>query len=107
MNIRSLTILIAVSIIGLVVIAPTATTQQPLVARKTVFSTLKVGQAVTLRDKGNLYEIGTMDLDLPMTHRVVEIADDFIVLRDESELIETRIPVTAVRAVIHMKTRPK
>ena len=105
MSIRNLSLLLVASAIGLVAISPTATTQQPQAARKTVFSTLKVGQAVTLKDKNSLFEIGTMDFNSPLTHRVVEIADDFIVLRDESELVESRIPATAVRAVVHMKTR--
>lgn len=107
MTTRNLTILIAACFIRLVVFVPTATTQQTQPARRTIFSTLKMGQAVTLREKGNLYEISTMDEISPLTHRVVEVGDDYIVLRDASKIIETRIPVTAIRGMIHLSTREK
>jgi hypothetical protein len=42
-----------------------------------------------------------------MTHKVLEIEHDFIVLRDEAGSVETRIPTTAVRAVVHVRTKSK
>jgi len=91
--------------LGLAVLFSTATSQPPPVARKTVFSALKVGQSVAVKDKGALYEISTTDDDGPQTHKVVEVGDDYIVLRDAAEVTTSRIPVTAVRAVVAIKTK--
>ena len=98
---------VAAALIGAVLSSTTATSQPPAVARRTVFFTLKVGQPVVLKDKGGLYEIGTTDAATPLTHKVAEIGDDFIVVQDEAGVTETRIPVTAVRAVILLKTKGK
>ncbi len=60
-----------------------------------------------MKERGGLYEVGTTDEAGPLTHKVVEFGDDFLVLRDEAGSIESRIPVTAVRAVIHVRTKAK
>lgn len=75
--------------------------------KKTLFSTLKLGQSVTLTEKGSAWDIGTVDDEAPLTHRVVEVGDDYIVLRDEAGSVETRLPATAIRAVVHVRTRQK
>jgi hypothetical protein len=102
-------VLLHVLAAGLVVtvLLSTATSQPTPAARRTIFSTLKVGQAVTLKDKGGLYEIGTVDDAERLTHKVVEIGDDYIAVQDEVGLTDTRIPTTAVRAVVQVRTKPK
>lgn len=102
---RCFTVLIAV--IALAVIFSTATSQQPPVARRSVFSSLKAGQSVTLKERAGLYEVSTTDEAGPLTHKVEEIGDDFLVLRDEAGTVESRIPVTAVRVVTHVTTKGK
>ncbi len=52
-------------------------------------------------------EVGTTDEAGPLTHKAVEVGDDFLVQRDEAGAIESRIPVTAVRADFHITTKPK
>lgn len=74
-------------------------------ARRGVFATLKVGQAVTLKDVGHAYEISTFDNDMPLGYTVVEVGDDFIVVRDIAKVTETRIPVYAVKSVSHVRTK--
>jgi hypothetical protein len=86
---------------------PPATSQSPPAARRTVFSTLKIGQPVTLKDRAGLYEVGTVDDGGTLTHKVAEVGDDYIAVRDEAGVTESRIPVTAVRAVVHVRTKPK
>lgn len=83
------------------------TSQPPPVLKKTIFSTLRVSQSVTLKDKGSAWEIGTTDEETALTHRVAEIGEDYIVLRDEAGSVESRIPLTAVRAVVHVRTKGK
>lgn len=72
-----------------------------------LFASLKIGQPVALKDVGESYVISTMEEPLPMTHEVVEVSDDYIVLKDVAGLSETRIPIYAVKAVVHLKTRPR
>jgi cell shape-determining protein MreC len=89
------------------VLLSTANSQPTPTARRTIFSTLKVGQAVTLKDKGGLYEIGTVDDAARLTHKIVEIGDDYIAVQDEVGVTDTRIPLTAVRAVISVKIKSR
>jgi len=78
----------------------------PPTAKKTLFSSLKVGQPVTLRDKGESYEISVTDGD-PGNHTVAEIGDDYIVLQDVADVAELRIPLHAIRDIVHVKTKLK
>ncbi len=84
----------------------TAASQPQAIGKKTVFSTLKVGEPVALKDKGHSFEITVMDGDTG-THTVVEVGDDYIVLRDVAEVAELRVPIYAIRAVVHIKAKPK
>lgn len=96
-----------VSAVTLALAVTTGASQPPAAPRKTIFSTLKVGQSVTLKDKGSAWEIHTTDDEAPLTHKVAEIGEDYIVLHDEAGAVETRIPVTAVRAVIYVQAKRK
>ena len=96
-----------VAVVGLAVLFSTATSQQPPAARRSVFSTLKAGQPVTLKEKAGLSEVRTTDEAGPRTHKVAEIGDDFLVVKDEAGAVESRIPVSAVRAIVHVKTKEK
>lgn len=75
--------------------------------KKGLFAKIKTGQSVALKDVGESFLISLMDEPMPGTHEVVEIGDDYIVLKDTAGLAETRIPVYAVKAVVLVRTRPK
>jgi hypothetical protein len=87
----------------------TSSSQPPQpAAKKTIFSTLKVGQTITLYSKGASWDIATLDtVPDAGSHKVIEINDDFIVLKDIIDVAEVRIPIFAVRSVtdIHMKQK--
>ena len=70
-----------------------------------VLSTLKVGKAVNLKDDGQRYLITVIDgeMNLPQSHKVLEVGTDFIVLEDFTGFNETRIPLTSIKAVVHFK----
>jgi hypothetical protein len=89
------------------VVVSTGSSQPPPAVKKTVFSALKVGQAVSLKDKATGWEIGTTDDETVLMHKVAEIGDEYIVLHDEAGSVETRLPLTAVRAVVHLRTKGK
>jgi hypothetical protein len=102
---RTIVVLLVASGLVFAMLLSTATSQPPPAARRSIFSTLKVRQSVTLKERAGLYEIGTTDEAGPLTHKVVEVADNFLVLRDEAGTVESRIPVTAVRAVVHIRAK--
>jgi hypothetical protein len=107
MNARKIAVLLVVAALLVTALFSTATSQPTPAVRRTVFSSLKVGQPVNLKDKGALFEISTIDESTPLSHKVVEVGDDFVVLRDEAGVVERCIPVTAVRAVTHSKIKGK
>src|SRR5579875_1666524 len=107
MNKNIIFALLAVVVLGFVGVFSMATSQPPPAARRPIFSTLKVGQTVAVKERNGLYEVSTMDEAGPLTHKVAEIGEDYLAVRDEAGATESRIPVTAVRAVIHVKTKPK
>jgi hypothetical protein len=74
---------------------------------KGIFSGLKVGQNVSLKDEGARYSIDYFDTNLLQTHKVVAVADDFVVIRDINDLIETTVPVYSIKSVSKLNTKPK
>jgi hypothetical protein len=72
---------------------------------KGVFSALKVGQPVSLKDEGSAYGMTFFEPELPQAHNVVEIGDNFVVLRDIAEVTEISIPIYAVKSVVKVKTK--
>ena len=71
---------------------------------KGVFAGLKVGLPVTLKDLGTAYEVSLLDESTPTSQKVSEIGVDYLVIKNEVG-IETRIPVTSIKAVIRISTR--
>ena len=56
---------------------------------KGIFSGLKVGQSVSLKDEGSAFTITVFDPNYLRAHKVIEIGDNFIVVRDIAEVTET------------------
>jgi hypothetical protein len=74
---------------------------------RTVFSSIKVGQSVTLKDEGSGYSIRLFDEDVPLAHKIVEIGNDFVVVRDVAGVQETVIPVFALKGITRVMTKSK
>ena len=68
-----------------------------------VLSTLKVGQAVNVKDDGQRYLITVIGGEIPQPHKVLEVGPDFIVVKDFTGINETRIPLTSIKSVVHFK----
>jgi hypothetical protein len=66
-------------------------------------SSLRVGQPVSLKDEGSAFTITFFDPDLPQSHKVIEIGDNFIVVRDIAEVTETTIPIYSVKSIVKVK----
>ena len=73
--------------------------QQP--APKTTFlDQLTPGQAVNLDEKEGRYEITVLPkLIRPLSHTVIEIGQDYVVLRDFVGMADTIIPVYAIKSI--------
>jgi len=72
---------------------------------KGVFNSLKVGQAVMLKDNGQNFSISFLDEEVPLAHEVVEIGTDHIVLRDQAGVREIVIPVYSVKSIEKVRTK--
>ena len=64
-----------------------------------VFSMLKVGQAVNLKDEGAAYSLGFIEPEVPQSHTVIEIGEDYVVLRDIIGVKETTVPVFSLKGI--------
>jgi hypothetical protein len=42
---------------------------------------------------------------MPLSHTVVEVGDDFIVVRDIAKVAETRIAIYAIKSVSQIRTK--
>jgi hypothetical protein len=73
-------------------------------SERCVLAGLKVGQPVTLKDLGSVYEVRVMDDKLRTGEEVAEVGVDYLAVKSEAG-IETRIPVTSIKAVIRVLTR--
>lgn len=69
-----------------------------------VFAGLTAGRPVSLNERGDVYEINVLSEKFPTGEEVVEVGDDFIVIKSVGGF-ETRIPITSIRAVVwvHLK----
>lgn len=70
-----------------------------------VFSSLKIGQSVTLKDEDTGITISFFEEELPTAHKVIEIGDDFIVVRDIANVTETTIPVYSIKRIVKIRTK--
>ena len=72
---------------------------------KGIFSTLKAGQSVNLKNDGAAYSITVYDGDLPTSHTVVEIGENYVVFQDVAGVTETTVPVYSVKSIEKMNLK--
>ncbi len=66
---------------------------------KGVFSMLKVGQPVSLKDHGSAFSLSFIEGEVPFGHTVVEVGEDYVVVRDIAGVKDIVVPVFALKAV--------
>ncbi len=71
---------------------------------KGVFSALRVGQSVSLKDEGSAFSITFFDPELLQSHKVIEVGNDYVVLRDIARISDTMIPIYSVKGVVKVRT---
>jgi hypothetical protein len=74
---------------------------------KGVFSSLKVGQPVTLRDHGSAFSISFLDEGLPLTHKITEVGEDYVVVQDIAAVTDTLVPVYSLKGIVRSRTKLK
>jgi hypothetical protein len=68
-------------------------------------SVIKKDQQVILKEINGRFELTLMDgIQEPLTHKVIEVDSDYIVVEDIAEVIQTRIPIYAIKSVVSIKT---
>jgi hypothetical protein len=65
-----------------------------------VLAVLQAGQPVAVKDIGGRYELSVMPGPEVLGHQVIDVAPDYIVVRETSGLAELRIPIYSIKAVI-------
>lgn len=71
--------------------------------RNGFLTVIKQGQTVTLKENAGRYEI-TLLKNVPLGHTVIEVGPDYLVLEDAAGIVETRIHVTSIKAIVKVKT---
>jgi hypothetical protein len=72
-----------------------------------IFATLKPDQQIVLKEVGDKYEINVLELGSRLSHVVIEVGSNHVVVRDSFGLIETRIPVYSIKAIVTIKNLKK
>ena len=72
-----------------------------------IFATLKPDQQIVLKEVGDKYEISVIELANHLSHVVVEVGSNHVVVRDSVGLIETRIPAYSIKAIVTIKNLKK
>ncbi len=70
-----------------------------------VLASLKIGQALSVKEVADRYLITAIDgeLKLPQSHKLLEIGPDFVVVEDITGLNVVRIPLASIKAIVHFK----
>ena len=93
-----------VAVLAIVAVSAVPGQEQPLKSRG-VFSKLRVGQSVNLKDEGAVFSISYFDEELPQAHQIIEVGEDYIVLRDIAGVTETTLPVYALKSIEKVRTK--
>jgi len=93
---RQRIVIMAIALAALVVAVAAAPKAE---AKKGLFAPLEIGQQVGLKEAAGGYTISVMP-GIPLGQKVIEVGSDYVVLEDPTGTTQTRIPATAVRAVV-------
>ena len=74
---------------------------------KGVFSMLKVGQAVSLKDHESAYSLSFLDDEIPLSHTVIEVGEDYVVVRDIAGVKDVVVPAYSLKAVEKVRVKLK
>jgi hypothetical protein len=105
MKMKSLGSIGVVMLMVALLFSPLFAQQQGQAKPTGVLANLKVDQAINVKEVGDRYLLTVIEGEskLPMPHTILELGSDYIVVRDFTELNETRIPIYSIQAVVNFK----
>lgn len=99
---KSITLFIAGALIAFAALKVSG--QAPAQPRQGFLSSLKQGQAVSLKEVSGRFEIGTFDdIPGPLGFKITEVGSDYLTVVDIAEVTETRIPLYSIKSVVRLK----
>ena len=72
-----------------------------------IFSMLKVGQRVTLKDEGSAFSLSFFDEEISLAHMIIEIGTDYVVVQDIADVTQTTIPIYSVKSIEKVRVKGK
>ena len=103
-RLNALVIFLALIAIGTI----TVSGQAPVKPQIGVLSILKVGQSVNVKDVAGRFEFSTFDDGLTvLSHKVIEIGPDYVMVEDIAGVAETRIPIYSIKSFVKFKVPQK
>jgi hypothetical protein len=97
--------IVAVSLISLALVAAQPDGDPP---KTGIFANLRKGQEIGLKDVGTSFEVTILaDQPGPLGFTILEVGQDFLVLRDIAGIQEVRIPIYAIKSITTISTAKK
>ncbi|MFM8273042.1 MAG: hypothetical protein ACKODX_12010 [Gemmata sp.] len=90
---------VAITAVALIALAAAVAAAPKAEANKGLFAPLEVGLKVGLKEGAGGYTVSVVS-GAQLSQKVVEVSADYVVLEDPTGTTQTRIPATAVRAVV-------
>ena len=102
---NTILLMVLVALTATLAIAAADYYDDPKTAKDTagLLSVLRPGQTVGLSECGGSYELTVSTTKILSRCKVAKVGADYVVLSSEPKLMEIRIPVTSIRAIIHMR----
>lgn len=95
------------AVLALLLVPVTWGVGQPAAAPSGIFRDLKKGYYVGLKDAGAAYEIIIYPAyGAPGAYEVVEVAPDYVTLRDMANIDAMKIPIYSVKSISALKAFP-
>lgn len=85
----------------------TVTGQTPDKPRLGFLSALKAGQSVAVKEVAGRFEILIDDSLKDLSHKIIEVGPELVVVEDIGGLIETRIPVYSIKCIVRLRVPQK
>lgn len=98
-----LTVLIAAVAAGALAAADYYDNPKPAKGKSGLLAVLKPGQTIGLAERGSSYELTISTTKILSRYKVAKVGRDYVVLHSEPKLLDIRIPITSIRAIVHMK----
>ena len=97
---RILFLMLAASVIAVAAVLGHPNDDQNRTTKTVFLDRLKPGQAVVLNDKQGCYEIGIFPKEIqPLSHSVIEVGQDYVVLRDLANVTDTIVPIYSIKCI--------